>query len=94
MERVHADEIALLRALSPGERAAAFARIWSLKEAYLKAAGTGLAREPASFAVSFVDATRAAIADPEAVPALAAVETRWQRDARAAAAVSAVILAR
>ena len=40
---LHADEIALLRALSPGERAAAFARIWSLKEAYLKAAGTARA---------------------------------------------------
>lgn len=34
-----------------GDRALAFARLWSVKEAYLKALGTGLRREPADFSV-------------------------------------------
>jgi len=38
-----------LQALSPGERSARFFRLWTLKEAYLKARGLGLAGDPASF---------------------------------------------
>ena len=42
---------ALIR-LPPDERDAGFFRYWTLKEAYLKAVGTGLGRALASFAVS------------------------------------------
>ncbi|NNM74608.1 4'-phosphopantetheinyl transferase family protein [Enterovirga aerilata] len=48
---LHAEEQAFLCRLAPGERGGAFARLWACKEAYLKALGTGLAREPSSFAV-------------------------------------------
>ncbi|MBV9076985.1 MAG: 4'-phosphopantetheinyl transferase superfamily protein, partial [Methylobacteriaceae bacterium] len=47
---LHAAERAALDPLPPAERARLFARIWSAKEAYLKALGTGLARELSSFA--------------------------------------------
>lgn len=40
-----------LTALPEEERAEAFAQIWSAKEAYLKALGVGLRREPGTFSV-------------------------------------------
>lgn len=45
---------ALLR-LPPDERDAGFFRYWTMKEAYLKAVGTGLGRALASFAISARD---------------------------------------
>jgi 4'-phosphopantetheinyl transferase len=45
-------ELAALRALPPEERAAAFHRGWTRKEAYLKARGEGFARPLGSFDVS------------------------------------------
>ncbi|OYW67510.1 MAG: hypothetical protein B7Z40_06850 [Bosea sp. 12-68-7] len=49
---LHPDELAWLLAQPPESRALAFARLWSAKEAYVKALGTGFARAPESFAVS------------------------------------------
>lgn len=46
------EEAAALAALPEGERARAFLAVWTRKEAYLKAQGTGLSRPLASFAVS------------------------------------------
>ncbi len=45
---LHPREQEELQALPPGARSAAFARIWTRKEAYLKGIGTGLARDPAA----------------------------------------------
>ncbi|MBC3840508.1 4'-phosphopantetheinyl transferase superfamily protein [Streptacidiphilus sp. 4-A2] len=45
---LHPQEQAELQALPPAARSAAFARIWTRKEAYLKGIGTGLARDPAA----------------------------------------------
>ena len=42
------------QALSPNERPAVFYRLWTLKEAYLKATGHGLSRPLSSLEVSFV----------------------------------------
>lgn len=57
-------ERAALQALPEPEWPQAFARLWSAKEAYLKALRVGLRREPASFSVVH-DATRFTIHDPE-----------------------------
>jgi hypothetical protein len=48
---LHPDERAWLAGLSAPEQARSFARLWTAKEAYLKALGIGLAREPSSFAI-------------------------------------------
>ena len=45
-------ELAELRALVPAERRAAFFRLWTRKEAYVKARGEGLRRSTHSFSVS------------------------------------------
>ncbi|MFW3473310.1 4'-phosphopantetheinyl transferase family protein [Streptomyces microflavus] len=43
---LHPGEQAELAAAPPGERRAHFGRLWTRKEAYLKALGTGLSRHP------------------------------------------------
>lgn len=48
---LHPSEAALLRALSDDAQGEAFLRLWTAKEAYLKALGSGLSREPAGIAV-------------------------------------------
>ncbi len=73
---LHPAEAAWLRDLSEGERDHAFTRLWTVKEAYLKALGTGLAREPGSFFVEVLDEGRAQIDDPLA-RSQAVAETRW-----------------
>jgi len=47
------DEIEALRVLEPIERAAAFYRCWTLKEAYVKARGEGLGFSLKEFSVTF-----------------------------------------
>ncbi|MFC5504565.1 4'-phosphopantetheinyl transferase family protein [Bosea massiliensis] len=49
---LHPEEQGWLLAQSQDERAHAFARLWSAKEAYVKALGTGFLRPPESFAVT------------------------------------------
>jgi 4'-phosphopantetheinyl transferase len=46
---LHPREQQALRALRPNERHAAFLQLWTAKEAYLKALGLGLRREPSEF---------------------------------------------
>jgi phosphopantetheinyl transferase len=51
---LRADERAALEALPPpAAQSAQFLRYWTAKEAYLKALGVGLRREPSEFGVSF-----------------------------------------
>ena len=74
------------------ERASGFARLWSLKEAYLKALGTGLSREPSSFAVCFRDHETAAIEDPLEPAVIVAARTTWREAGGSPFAISAVLL--
>ncbi len=48
---LHPSEAALLRGLPRNVQGEAFLRLWTAKEAYLKARGSGFSREPATIAV-------------------------------------------
>jgi phosphopantetheinyl transferase len=89
---LHPRETSLLEPLRGKARAAAFARLWSIKEAYLKALGVGLSREPASFAARFLDDQTAAVHDPTASAQVEEIATTWRGAAGVWAAVSAVVL--
>lgn len=87
--------------LHPGERAAleaaadpacAFARLWSLKEAYLKAIGSGLNRDPAQFEVRLGERMAARIVDPGEPRPILAAATVWRTQTGTRYAVSAVLL--
>jgi len=54
--------------LSPDERPAAFYRLWTLKEAYLKATGAGLSRPLSSFEVTFMPGKPVQLAADDTVP--------------------------
>jgi 4'-phosphopantetheinyl transferase len=60
-----ASEVALLRAASEADWPALFIRLWTLKEAYIKACGQGLSMKLDSFAVS-LDPPAIRFADPAA----------------------------
>lgn len=55
------EEYAWLSALEPDERPVAFARMWTGKEAFLKALGVGLSRRMDSFQVSMLDEQNASV---------------------------------
>ncbi len=60
---LHPNEIASLEALEPGSRGEAFLRIWTMKEAYLKALRTGLNCDPVGVEIRAEDARTARIFD-------------------------------
>lgn len=60
---LHPDERRWLERLPPSEQADAFARLWSAKEAYVKALGAGFVRAPESFAVRLDGAGRFSVTD-------------------------------
>ena len=65
---LHGDEQAELTSTAPEHLERAFLRLWTAKEAHLKAQGVGLAREPSSFIVrgfSDVESWRMAVDDPD-----------------------------
>ncbi|WNJ89225.1 4'-phosphopantetheinyl transferase family protein [Bosea sp. 685] len=62
---LHPQEWKALLALPEPERPLAFAQIWAAKEAYVKALGTGFARAPESFAVTFASRETFNVSDPE-----------------------------
>ena len=86
---LHPAEAEVLNALKGEARARAFARLWSVKEAYVKALRAGI-REAESFAVRFRDAETAAIRDPLAEAVIVEARTRWYDAPKAA--VSVVLL--
>ena len=88
---LHPAEAAGLRALAGEDRPAAFARLWSVKEAYLKALRVGLSRDPSRFAVRFVSACEAVVeAPPDWRPARNA-RTGWRLCTGMRFAVSVVV---
>lgn len=89
---LHPDEIAMLKELSGRPQAAAFTRLWTLKEAYLKALRVGFEREPSSYAVTFIDEERAELSDPLSRATVAETRTTWRRTGDASTAVSVVLL--
>ena len=91
---LHEAEAAILRALQGTARASAFARLWSLKEAYVKALGVGLSQEPSSFAASFLDEESAILRDPANPARIAEAWTTWRTAGEASAAIAVVILDR
>jgi 4'-phosphopantetheinyl transferase len=90
-----ADEIALLRSASPERRRECFFRLWTLKEAFIKATGEGLARPLESFSfaldpvqIRFHDQRGGAAAVPADDPALwTFAETTPSENRRLAVAV-------
>lgn len=74
---LHPDDVLALRPLRGIDQARAFARLWTIKEAYLKALGTGFGRDPGSFAVRVVDEGTAEISDPVIPGQARRAETRW-----------------
>ncbi|SEK99187.1 4'-phosphopantetheinyl transferase [Bosea lupini] len=62
---LHPDEQLWLESLPASARPLAFAQLWSAKEAYVKALGTGFAREPESFSVQLDGAERFTVNDDE-----------------------------
>lgn len=64
-EALHPDERQMLRDLLPPARPLAFARLWSAKEAYVKALGIGFLRAPESFRVRLAGLEGFEVDDPE-----------------------------
>lgn len=62
---LHSDERRWLENLPAPARPLAFAQLWSAKEAYVKALGTGFARAPESFAVELDGAERFTVLDEQ-----------------------------
>ena len=91
---LHRDEVAMLEGLKGCPQAMAFARLWSLKECYLKSLGVGLRREPSSFSVRFLDGETAAVTDPEGRAGIADARTTWRGTGGLWIAVSALVLVR
>jgi 4'-phosphopantetheinyl transferase len=89
---LHPAEVDLLRSHKGEARARAFARLWSVKEAYVKALRAGL-REAESFAVGFSDsnAEAALISDPFATAQSVYTSTVWRTAQGRYAAVSTVV---
>ena len=90
---LHDGETSMLREHDGLARARAFARLWSLKEAYAKALSLGLAREPSSYEVRFAGDAYATVHDPRAPHPVAEAMTTW-RGPDESFAISTVILAR
>ena len=88
---LHPEEVAMLRRLSGQQRAMAFTRLWTLKEAYLKALRVGFEREPSSFVVRFEGET-ATIADTARPAEVADARTAWRQLGGSLAAIAIVTL--
>jgi phosphopantetheinyl transferase len=74
---LHPGERAWLSGLSQNQQRRGFAQLWAVKEAYLKALGTGLGREPSSFAALPADQTDADMRITDPGRPGASVATAW-----------------
>jgi phosphopantetheinyl transferase len=89
---LHPGERAFLNQLEGRDQGLAFARLWSLKEAYVKAQGLGFRRPPDGFEVRLEEDGTAAIDDPAPAQPVALVLTRWRETPEGLAAISVVVL--
>jgi phosphopantetheinyl transferase len=87
---LHPREREMLSTMSEAPRHEAFLRLWTLKEAYLKALGVGLAREPSEICVL---ADEGRVLDQGRSVSLALIECREERIATTRAVISCVMLA-
>lgn len=85
-------ERAPLIGLSEDKRTIAFAVLWSVKEAYLKALGVGLEREPSSFTVQIGEKGRVTITDPQQPGIKLLVSAQARRKNGKLYAMSAVLI--
>lgn len=85
-------ERAPLIGLSEDKRTIAFAVLWSVKEAYLKALGVGLLREPSSFTVQIGEGGRVTITDPQQPGLKLLVRAQARRKNGKLYAMSAVLI--
>lgn len=89
---LHPEETAMLRRLPEGERPLAFARLWSAKEAYVKALGTGFVCAPESFAVRFSTPERFEVADGLAGPSPRGISRTIENGGQEILAAAIVVL--
>ncbi|HUZ66339.1 MAG TPA: 4'-phosphopantetheinyl transferase superfamily protein [Beijerinckiaceae bacterium] len=71
---LHEREREFLKGLDPDQRHAAFLRIWTMKEAYLKAIGRGFERDPTEIEVSDDGNNRALVRDARTLVSARAAE--------------------
>ncbi len=90
---LHREEREALQALRPAARPLAFAQIWSAKEAYVKALGTGLSRAPDSFAVTLLSADSFAVLDPARPGRASGVSRTIENGGQETLAAAVVVLA-
>ncbi|WP_186420920.1 4'-phosphopantetheinyl transferase superfamily protein [Bosea sp. CS1GBMeth4] len=64
LDLLHPQERRMLQSLPHAARPVRFAQLWSAKEAYVKALGTGFARAPESFRIVLDDAGGFTVRDP------------------------------
>jgi 4'-phosphopantetheinyl transferase len=92
LDLLHPDERRLLETTKPAGRSVAFARLWVAKEAYVKALGTGFARPPESFSVSFLSETQFSLRDPQRAAAIQGQLRLMKNGGRDALAAAAIVL--
>lgn len=90
-EALHPGERQMLLELGPSARPLAFAQLWSAKEAYVKALGTGFVRAPESFRIRLVGGDGFEVDDPERA-ALAAGHSRITKNGGHETMAAAVIV--
>jgi 4'-phosphopantetheinyl transferase len=89
---LHPEESAWLLAQPRASCALAFARLWSAKEAYVKALGTGFARPPESFAVSLSPEGRLTVRDAAATAAASGVSRTIENGGQNVLAAAIVVI--
>jgi 4'-phosphopantetheinyl transferase len=89
---LHPKEISWLSGQPPSQRPLAFARLWSAKEAYVKALGTGFARPPESFAVALSPEGRITVRDGARAVAASGVSRTIENGGQEILAAAMVVL--
>lgn len=92
LDVLHPDEMSWLSSQPPESRALAFARLWSAKEAYVKALGTGFARPPESFAISISPEGRLTVRDGAQARAASGVSRTIENGGQEILAAAMVVL--
>lgn len=89
---LHPRESEALLALPEHARPLAFAQLWSAKEAYVKALGTGFARAPDSFSVTLLSTERFEVADPERAASVTGISRTTENGGQGTLAAAIIVL--